>query len=179
MRYQELIERVLNLGDNRVEDRLTVGPQIWNMLDNAYRDIGGFLSAANIEELASTPGLWKIVMRNQQVTAVVIYKAIHGRKLIGCATNGTPQGKTDLMMILQEDRHLSRSWAEVSGKMESLYRKMGALPISNADAHLLTGKHIMNTDEDGVHYTRLIAGHPHVKSLYGTPTVKLSPRPTS
>jgi hypothetical protein len=53
--------------------------------------------------------------------------------------------------------------------MEGLYRKMGAKPIPNTEAHQLTGKRILSLDDDGVHYTRLIAGHPHVKALYGTP----------
>lgn len=165
-----MLERVRNFDQTHVTDRQAYADQIWSMLQHAYADIGGFLSMANAQELVETPGLWKIITRGDQVKAVLIYKAQHGRKLIGAATDGTTDGKNDLMRLLMEDKALRRSWAEVSGKMESVYRKMGAEPIPNALAHELTGKRILNLDEDGVHYTRLIAGHPHVKALYGTPT---------
>lgn len=170
MRYMQLIERVKNFDHHDVDAREKYADQVWHMLQHAYADIGGFLSAANPQELVETPGLWKIQLRKDHVSAIVIYKAQHGRKLIGAATDGSSEGKNDLMMILKEDKSLRRSWAEVSGKMESVYRKMGAEPIPNTRAHELTGKRILNLDEDGVHYTRLIAGHPHVKALYGNPT---------
>lgn len=169
MRYHQLLERVKNLDHTHTDQRQQYADQVWNMLEHAYKEIGGFLSAANAQELVETPGLWKMVVRSNHVSAVVIYKASHGRKLIGAATDGSSEGKNDLMMILREDRDLSRSWAEVSGRMEGLYRKMGAKPIPNTEAHQLTGKRILSLDDDGVHYTRLIAGHPHVKALYGTP----------
>jgi hypothetical protein len=166
----QLLERVKNFDHHAVEDRQKYADQIWDMLQHAYADIGGFLSMANAQELVETPGLWKVITRGDHVTAVLIYKAQHGRKLIGAATDGTSEGKNDLMRMLMEDKKLRRSWAEVSGKMEHVYRKMGAEPIPNTRAHELTGKRILNLDEDGIHYTRLIAGHPHVKALYGTPT---------
>jgi hypothetical protein len=166
----QLIERVKNFDHNDVDAREKYADQVWHMLQHAYKEIGGFLSAANPQELVETAGLWKLQLRADHVSAVVIYKAQHGRKLIGAATDGTSEGKNDLMMILKEDKSLRRSWAEVSGKMEGMYRKLGADPIPNTRAHELTGKRILNLDEDGVHYTRLIAGHPHVKALYGNPT---------
>lgn len=170
MRYLQLLERVKNFDHHDVELRQKYAYQVWHMLQHAYKEIGGFLSAANAQELVETAGLWKLQLRGDHVSAVVIYKAQHGRKLIGAATDGTSEGKNDLMMILKEDKSLRRSWAEVSGKMEGVYRKLGAEPIPNTRAHELTGKRILNLDEDGVHYTRLIAGHPHVKALYGNPS---------
>lgn len=170
MRYQQLLERIKNLDHNDRHQRDAYADQVWHMLQHAYKEIGGFLSAANAQELVETPGLRKLVVRSDHVSAVIIYKASHGRKLIGAATDGTSEGKNDLIQILKEDRDLKRSWAEVSGKMEALYRKMGAKPIPNTEAHKLTGKRILSLDPDGVHYTRLIAGHPHVKALYGSPS---------
>jgi hypothetical protein len=169
MRYQQLLERIKNLDHHDTNQRRLYADQVWHMLQHAYKEIGGFLSAANVDELTETPGLWKITTRKDHVSAVVIYKESHGRKLIGAATDGTSEGKNGLMMILREDRDLKRSWAEVSGRMEGLYRKMGAQPIPNSESHRLTGKRILDLDDDGIHYTRLIAGHPHVKALYGNP----------
>ena len=164
-----LTERIRNFDHTEVSDRQQYADQVWNLLQHAYKEIGGFLSAANAQELVETPGLWKLVIRDSHVHAVVIYKESHGRKLIGAATDGTAQGKTDLIQILKEDKRLNRSWAEVSGKMENLYEKLGAKPIPNDQAARLTGKRILSLDADGVHYVRLIAGHPHKKALYGTP----------
>ena len=46
---------------------------------------------------------------------------------------------------------------------------MGAKPICNLNAEQLTGKKILNLNNDNIHYTRLIMGSPYQKSLYGTP----------
>lgn len=170
MRYHHILtERIKNLPHTNPEGRAQYQDQVWHLLQHAYKEIGGFLSAANAQELAETPGIWKLTLRGDQITAVVIYKESHGRKLIGAATDGTAQGKQDLILILKEDKRLNRSWAEVSGKMENLYEKLGAQPIPNDQAARLTGKRILSLDDDGVHYVRLIAGHPHKKALYGTP----------
>ena len=123
MRYNNLFETILNLSSHNFEKRMMYADQVWSMLQYAYADIGGFLSAANVTELAETPGLWKLVRRKHHITAVIIYKASFGRKLIGAATDGTGEGKSDLMMILNDDKKLERSWAEVSGRMEGLLEK--------------------------------------------------------
>lgn len=167
MRIKDLLtERVVNLFDP--EDKAKYADRVWDMLQVAYEPVGGFGSAANVEELIDTPGLWKLVVRDGEITALTLYKDAHGRKAIASATNRQKSGSKDYKMIRQADHELSRSWAEVSDKPEILFQKMGAHPIPNKFAHILTGKHILDYNDDGYHYTRLIAGHPHEKIIYGT-----------
>lgn len=166
-----LNERVINAFDPKLKAKYA--DEVWNMLQVAYRDIGGFHSAASPEELINTPGLWKLVVRDGKVKAVNIYRDSQGRKSIASATDTTLGGYNDYKMIKKADIDLRRAWAEVSGKPAKLLDKLGGKPIPNKYAELLTGKKILDYNPDGFHYTRLIAGEPHEKVMYGI--VKMSP----
>lgn len=185
MRYREfLIERVLNL--HTPEDKIPYAKQVWDMLQRSYQKIGGFKSAASLEELVNEPGYWKIVRRGDKITAVNIYKKspkTETFKVIASATEtdfdpekdrykATAQGLSDYEMLKKGDVKMKRSWAEVSGPAEILMRRGGAKPIPNEYAEFLTGKKIVDLSPDGYHYTRLIHGEPHEKVIYGF--VKLS-----
>lgn len=166
-----LTERVINAFEPKIKQNYA--QQVWDILQSSYANIGGFGSASSIEELIEKSGLWKIIVRGGRVTAVNIYKDQHGRKSIASGTDGTSQGKQDFKMIKNEDVKLSRAWSEVSGAPEAILKKMGAKPIPSKFAPLLTGKEILDYNSDGYHYTRLIAGHPHEKIIYGV--VQLTP----
>jgi hypothetical protein len=167
MRANELlVERVVNAFDEIKKQQYA--QQVWNILQASYAGLpGGFGTASSIEELMEKLGLWKIIVRNGRVTAVNVYRDQHGRKSIASGTDGTSQGKLDYKMIKSEDVRLGRAWAEVSGAPEAILSKMGAKPIPSKFAKILTGKHIMSYDPDGYHYTRLIAGEPREKIMYG------------
>lgn len=180
-----LTERVLNLWSP--EQKAKYADIVWDMLNRSYQKMGGFKSAANVEELIDTPGLWKLVQRGDTITALGIYKPSEktkNMKSIAAATEteidpekniyvATEQGKKDLMLIKGEDVRLNRSWVEVSGPAEKLMLKMGAKPVPNKFAEFLTGKRILELNSDGYHYTRLIQGEPHEKLIVGF--INLSP----
>jgi hypothetical protein len=180
-----LTERILNLWSP--EQKAKYADVVWDTLNRSYQKVGGFKSAANIEELIDTPGLWKLVQRGDTITALGIYKPVektNNMKSIAAATEteldpekniyvATTQGKKDLMMIKSEDIRLNRSWVEVSGPAEKLMLKMGAKPVPNKFAEFLTGKKVLDLNSDGFHYTRLIQGEPHEKLIAGF--INLSP----
>ena len=180
-----LTERILNLWSP--EQKAKYADVVWDTLNRSYQKVGGFKSAANIEELIDTPGLWKLVQRGDTITALSIYKPIektNNMKGIAAATEteldpdtnkyvATTQGKKDLMMIKSEDIRLNRSWVEVSGPAEKLMLKMGAKPVPNKFAEFLTSKKLLDLNSDGFHYTRLIQGEPHEKLIVGF--INLSP----
>ena len=167
-----LIERVVNAFDNSKKQQYA--DQVWNIMQQSYKNIpGGFGTAASVEELIDKSGLWKLIVRNGVVTAANVYKDTAGRKSVASGTNGTPQGKKDWVLIKSEDVKLGRAWGEVSGSAERAMAKMNAKPLSNKFAAALTGKEIIEFNPDGLHYTRLIAGEPHEKIIYGT--VNLTP----
>jgi len=161
-----LTERFVNVFTP--DDKQKYADEVWDMLQKAYEPSGGFATASSIEELIAKSAMWKLVMRDGDISALTIYKDVHGRKAIASATNQSLKGSKDYKMIRTADHKLERSWAEVSGKPEILFHKMGAEPIPNKFAHILTSKHILKLNDDGYHYTRLIAGDPHEKIIYGT-----------
>ena len=163
--HEFLTERVLNLHD--VTSKEKYADAVWDILQKSYEKIGGFKSAPDTETLIHDTGLWKVVTRNGQISAVNLYKDKFGRKSIASGTNGTEQGKRDFLMLKNEDVKLGRAWAEVSGAPEKILARQGAKPIPNKFAQLLTDKEILELNPDGYHYTRLIGGEPHEKIIYG------------
>lgn len=167
MRYIELLtERVLNLSDEK--SKAAYADQVWDILQKSYAKIGGFTVHASPEELAQKTGIWKLVRRGQDITAVTIYKDKLGRKISAVGTNGTDQGKQDYKMLQAGESSQKRSWVEASGAVERLMAKdPNSVGIPNRYASALLNKEIMSYDPDGVHYTRMIGGTPRVKIMFG------------
>ena len=164
-----LFEHVVNL--HTTEDKEKYIDAVWDMLQAAYAGIGGFKSATSKEDLIQNTSIWKLVRRGGKLVSVGIYRDLHGRKSIAIATDGTMQGKKDIMKLKDDDLKLQRAWCECSGAAEALMKRAKAVPLDNKLAAKLTGKEIIGYDVDGVHYTRLIQGEPHVKVIYGFPQI--------
>ena len=160
-----LTEHILNV--TTPEDKEKHAHHVWNLLQRSYKDIGGFHTAKTPWELAHKSALWKIHRKDGKVTAVQVYKDLHGRKVIAAGTNGSEEGKKGLMMIKSEDLKLKRAWGEFSGAMEHIMKKSGAQYIPHDQAEKLTGKPILKKHADGIHYDRDINGHVHTKALMG------------
>jgi hypothetical protein len=169
MRYHQLIERVVNL--LTTDRKRKYADQVWSMLQTTYAKMGGYQGAASAEELVSQPGIWKLVRRGDRITALALYRDRHGRKSIASATDRTPQGLQDLIMIKSEDLRQQRAWGEVSGRIEQIMLELGGQPVSNKYAETLTQKKIISLNPDGVHYTRLIGGQPREKVIMGFPRI--------
>lgn len=167
-----LDERYITIIDD-VEKKQKYLDDVLDIINTSYDSIGGAQSSS-LNKLMDSDILWKLVMRNGKIVAVLISKLIRGtRKAVLGGTDGTPQGKKDLQAIVQEEvRQLDRhSWAEVSGAMEHIYTKHGATLISDKIATELMsilGKSITPTG-DGYHYTRKLGPNKeeHQKVLVG------------
>lgn len=175
---QYLSEHILSIGlkDSHDKYREKYRDQILHMLKTAYASIGGYsgLAAGSKEEDAAinddiTNCLIKATVRNDKVTTVTLYKQRAGRKIIACATDGTEQGKADFFKTKTEDHTMERAWAEASGAVEHILKKIGNPVVSSTHAAKLTGKEILRHDADGTHYDRTIGGHVHTKVILGHP----------
>jgi len=165
MKIHELMETVKTIITST--DKHKYVDDVWEILANSYRNIGGFKSANSKDELINDSGIWKLVMRNGCITAVRIEKAKFGRKGIAIGSDGTAQGKQDVKMMMRDTIKTRRGWSEVSGAVEHLLLKAGGKIIPSKFAQTLTGKEILKYNDDGVHYTRLIMGMPHEKCIVG------------
>ena len=160
-----LREKYLNLFNSDIERNID---EIWKILEISYEAIGGFLGADNKQDLIDKTYLAKCVRRGGNIIAVTLYKDQRGRKMFAAGSNGTRDGKLELMKLLQDDISLRRSWAEVSGALEHItINKLGGIPIPNSFAEELTGKTILSYNPDGFHYTRMIGQKPVEKILIG------------
>ena len=109
------------------------------------------------------------MQRDGKLVAVVVYK-VNGnpiRKSIGIGHDGTRQGKRDAVGIMKADILHDRAWAEVSGRAETLRLELGATMLPNQYADILVNKSIIDYNDDGYHYTRLINGEPMEKVIMG------------
>src|ERR1039457_4292738 len=167
MRLQEILnEHVVNL--LTPDEKKKYAELVWDMLQTSYAPRGGFNTSANVDELISKSGMWKLIVRNGVLTAVQIYRDQYGRKGIGIGSNGTRTGIQDVKQLLLGNSKTKRAWSEVSGAPEKLYTRLGAQPIPNKFAPFLSKHPIINYDEDGYHHTRLVHGVPRTKIMYGT-----------
>lgn len=177
-----LCERVLNIGFNPKHEhhREKHRQEMHDLVRNSYAKIGGYNGVGSgtdaesneIHYMLSTHHI-KATKRNGRITALSGYRPQFGRKSVVAATDGTDQGKADLYKTWNDDHRLKRSWGEVSGASEKIKTRLGFPGVPNTKAAHLTKRPILSLDPDGVHYTRNIGGHPHVKAILGHPDEEL------
>lgn len=159
-----------------IDDRMKYAQEVFDLLFDSYKDIGGLFGINDPEDLVKQSTIWKLVRRNGKITAALIYADKgHGRKAIAGGTNGTPQGKNDFYNIIKEDIKMSdrHAYAEASGAPEHIYSKYGGVPIPNTEVHKILGpnKKILSLNPDGYHYSRAIGTDNIVteKIMFGFP----------
>lgn len=172
-----LNERFISVGINPKDEpyREKHRNQLIAMLQNSYADIGGYGGISDKdEELKSINNdisnlAIKMIDRDGVITAAIIYKLNHGRKSIAVATNGTKDGKLDLMKIIDGDKKMQRSWGEFSEPLEHILRKKDFPVIKPKQIQDLIGKKIEVDSDSPDHYNRDIGGKPHRKIGFGYP----------
>lgn len=100
------------------DDMNLYADEVYNMLVNAYKKIGGIKGISSKEDLIKDSDIWKMVRRNGKIIACQVYSTKRGgRKAIGGATDGTEIGKQAMYDIMKEDIKMKdrSAWAEVSG----------------------------------------------------------------
>lgn len=176
-----------NAGKEYITDKETkekYADDVWEMLQHSYKSIGGYQGAKSADHLVSKTYLWKIITKGDTPVAIGIYKQQFGLKRIAIGTakdaggeivhvTGEDKkvrvGKAALTKLVKSD--LKTAWVETSGGSEKLIMKVGGSKyrLPNTDANALTGKEILDMNDDGFHYTRDIGGEPHEKIIIGTP----------
>lgn len=176
------------------ESREAMADDIFEILNTAYDEIGGFKSFKDMERFINDSYLWYITYDGPQsdgpldinkILAVSVFRKSHGLKMVGMAANRFPgfsrnseqrtEVKNKARAAIQEHIRFvaSRGWAEVSDRLEVLFQK--ALPWSKYSImpeDLIEHNIFKNVsiDIDGVHYYRPIrtGEEPIRKIAYGT-----------
>jgi hypothetical protein len=179
---QYLSEKVLSIGFNPDHDKFREQhrDQIHDIIQKSYSKVdggyGGLGSGTKEESDAIHRDISnlniKAVKRNNNITAVNMYKDQFGRKSVATGHDGSDQGKSDWKMVASEDikQHSRNVWGEVSGGSEIAKKKLGAKEIPYDDIEKLTGKKTQRVGDTN-RYVRDIGGSPHEKVGIGNPKV--------
>lgn len=162
-------------------------PQIKEVIDDGYRDIGGAIGFGDKESILNESDFCKLYRDKEgNILAVSFYadkrhpnrhqlwlkddrKQNRGRKICCCAAR---KGYSEyLKKILVEDFKITNRnvWGEFSSKAATFAMKCGALPIPvNAAQSILSDKIFSDKKDDGYFYTREIGDEKqkHTKFLW-------------
>lgn len=167
MRYHEIFrEAYINVRSD--DQKAQYVDQVKSIIDHAYSAMGGHLNYPDSESLIRDDSWWKLVKRNNQIVALAMYKNRAGNKQITVATNGTSEGKRELLKMIADDIKLKRSWTEVSGPLAKFCIRSGVPPVPNEFAEEILGKEILEL-RGKFKYDRIIAGHVVTKMIVGYP----------
>ena len=151
--------------------------EIWTLLQKSYEYCGGMAGMDSPQQLIDETTMWKLVRRNNKITAGIVYNDKRGgRKMCYCFNDGTEEGIKDCKKIMQEDSILPerQAWGEFSGKAVSTMFNQGAMPIrADIAKEIMKDKKFIKIQPDGYYYVREIGGHPHTKLMMGNPRGKV------
>lgn len=161
-------------------------PQIKEVIDDGYKDIGGAIGFDTKENIENESDFCKLYRDKEgNILAVAFYSSkrhpnkgqVHlkddakynrGRKICCCAAK---KGYSEyLKKILIEDFKITNRnvWGEFSSKAATFAMKCGALPVPvDAPQAILSDKIFYDKKKDGYFYTREIGGQKHTKILMG------------
>ena len=178
-----------------IETRRVMADDIFEILNTAYDEIGGFKSFKDMDRFINDSYLWYITYDGPQpidadldinrILAVSVFRRSHGLKMVGMAANRFPNfkrgsderynAKQKARSAIEEHiRFVSKiGWAEVSGRLEQLFEKSLPWPHSTIDPDDLIDNKVfknISIDIDGFHYYRpLWSGEQPVRKIaYGT-----------
>lgn len=146
---------------------------IWSILQNSYKELGGFKSYNSKNEMAQTISLLTICVIKHRIVACAIYRDdLGGQKLNGCGTlNGSNEQKKLLRNLIRDDiDNLQKyHWVEVSYPLEKWFKEFNGNPIPSTMVAKLLHKSKIHELEDGVHYQREIGVNHEIvtKAIYG------------
>ena len=169
IKEQLITEHFLTLTNK--EDMKKYGDEVWDILQKSYAYIGGIAGINSIDDLIEDTDLWKLVRRDNKITAIKAYKLKNGGRKSNCGgTDGTEQGKKDIMKIYQEDGLMKdrHQYGEYSGKAVSIVLKTGGIPVPAAIAQTILEPKKIEICQDGWFYIRKLGdGKSHHKLMIG------------
>jgi len=169
IKEQLITEHFLTL--TKKEDMRKYGEEVWDILQKSYAYIGGIAGINSIDDLIEDTDLWKLVRRDNKITAIKAYKLKNGGRKSNCGgTDGTIQGKKDIMKIYQEDGLMKdrHQYGEYSGKAVSTVLKTGGIPVPAAIAQTILEPKKIEICQDGWFYIRKLGdGKLHHKLMVG------------
>lgn len=193
MSFREFLsESFLNYFIHDKEKREMVVDEVWDILQDSYRPIGGIHGNGfrSKEDMIKSIPFWKLVRRGGKIVTVVMYRDKAGRKMVAAGTDGSTEGKNGLAEILSDDLKRDRSYTELSGKLLSFVSNtvgesiLAGYLMTPEQFSKVTGDEISDPPSDDPEvlkhsrikkffYQREIGGVMHTKVAMGTPGLSI------
>lgn len=160
------VKRTLTIKAQNTMKRYSL--KVWALLKEAYKNVKGGLHFNSIEQLINTTAQWKVIVVNNEVIAVTVYKAKKGLKIAAFACAKIKDAKDSLARLITKE--LKTAWIEVSERAENFVLKYcdgSKYIIPNNEAKTILNKSI-SLCSDGLHYVRTIQNIRKEKLLLGT-----------
>lgn len=180
MRLREYLnERISNLFKSDQIDKELYAEDVWNILQNSYRKIGGIQGNGfkSIDDMIKNIPMWKIFRRGGDIKVVMMYKDKQGRKRVAIGTDGTLEAKQMLAKMIQDEYKTGRAFGEVSdNSLRFIQKQFTEDEFKKFVIPVDTVKQLLPKDEivdiDGYFYKREIGGEWHTKLMLGNPKAK-------
>lgn len=169
---------------NKIKELL---PAIINIVIKTYEPIGGYYGQTNINRLARTTSMVKIIKNDiGQIISCAFYRNVQNSyKLQAYGQDGSIAGKNGVKKIIETDisPYDNWIWGEVSGKVEKYFKIFKGYPLPNEFAAEVLEKNPDNIElsMDGFHYKRKIGENTTTteKVIYGFPNQEIANRALS
>ena len=150
-------------------------PYIKEILDNAYKDKGGWFASSSIKTLIKKIKEIKLVIENNEILAVAVFEdRLGGLKCTGAAGNmllDKSMYKPAFEYLMKTIIGLNNNtyWIEASDALEHYCKKYGGNPIPAAFVQNEMGFPVSAVDYDTYHYDRYIGLGKNLctKCMYG------------
>ena len=134
---QTISERYVNaVGDKDMDIKQKYKQQVWDLLVKSYVNAGGLVGSGfqDMETMVRKIPMWKMVVNNGTVEAVVMYKDKGGRKSVAIGSTGSPYARKAVTNLFPAE--LKRSYGEKS--KSSLGALMKTIPWPVLEPYLNT-----------------------------------------
>jgi hypothetical protein len=146
---QCLDERYVNaIGDRDIDLKNQYKKQVWDLLQSSYAKNGGLMGSGfqSMEIMVQKIPMWKMVINNGTVEAVVMYKDKGGRKSVAMGSTGSPYAKKAISNLFPAE--LQRSYGEKS--KSALGALMKIVPWSVLEPYAKTPAQVQKVSKDTI-----------------------------
>jgi hypothetical protein len=146
---QRLNERYVNaIGDRDIDLKNQYKKQVWELLQSSYAKNGGLIGNGfqSMETMVQKIPMWKMVINNGTVEAVVLYKDKGGRKSVALGSTGSPYAKKAISNLFPAE--LQRSYGEKS--KSALGALMKIVPWSVLEPYAKTPAQVKKVSKDSI-----------------------------
>jgi len=142
-------ERYVNaIGDKDIDLKNQYKKQVWDLLQSSYAKNGGLMGSGfqSMEIMVEKIPMWKMVINNGTVEAVVMYKDKGGRKSVAMGSTGSPYAKKAISNLFPAE--LQRSYGEKS--KSALGALMKIVPWSVLEPYAKTPAQVKKVSKDTI-----------------------------